>query len=167
MVRIVATMPSQIFPFSFRAMRVEDLPSVLDIERRSFRAPWSAGTFLAEMKNEWARLRVAVDARRFIVGYINYWLVADEVHLLNIATHPDSRQHGIARRLVEQMFEEGRSNGARLATLEVRVSNDAAIQLYKSFGFETVAVRVKYYVEDNEDALVMLAPLCAPNSNPT
>ncbi|MBI3071672.1 MAG: ribosomal protein S18-alanine N-acetyltransferase [Deltaproteobacteria bacterium] len=158
----MATAPNKTLPFTFRPMHVEDLPSVLDIERRSFRAPWSAGTFLAEMKNEWARLRVAVDTRRFIVGYINYWLVADEVHLLNIATHPDSRQQGIARHLIEQMFDEGRSHGCRLVTLEVRVSNHAAIALYNSFGFETVAVRVKYYVEDNEDALVMVAPIDGP-----
>jgi ribosomal-protein-alanine N-acetyltransferase len=163
----VATAPDRLLPFSFRVMRVEDLPSVLDIERRSFRAPWSAGTFLAEMKNEWARLRVAVDSRNLIVGYINYWLVADEVHLLNIAVHPDSRQHGLARRMVEEMFDVARDHGCRLATLEVRASNNAAILLYKSFGFDTVAVRVKYYVEDNEDALVMVAPIGVAGGDPS
>ena len=83
-----------------------------------------------------------------------------------IATHPDSRQHGIARNMVEQMFDDARGHGCHLATLEVRVSNDAAIKLYESFGFETVTVRVKYYVEDNEDALVMVAPISVTGSEP-
>jgi ribosomal-protein-alanine N-acetyltransferase len=93
------------------------------------------------------------------VAFGNYWLVADEVHLLNIATHPQARRAGHASRLLAHIVALGRRRGCRLVTLEVRRSNAAAQRLYRRFGFRPVGVRPNYYAEDQEDAIVMLLDL--------
>jgi len=87
---------------------------------------------------------------------MNYWIVADEVHVLNVATDPAHRRKGYARALLVQLFESARTLRARVAMLEVRLSNAAAIALYESFGFTAVGLRPHYY-DDGEAALLMSA----------
>ncbi|HEY1817165.1 MAG TPA: ribosomal protein S18-alanine N-acetyltransferase [Kofleriaceae bacterium] len=135
-----------------------DLDEIDEIERLSFPAPWPRETFAAELAREWARVDVAREADR-IVAFCNYWLVTNEVHVLAIATHPSVRGRGIARELLERVLAGGVRVGCTLATLEVRRSNTAAIALYERAGFKTVHVRARYYQDDGEDALVMLAEL--------
>ena len=96
-----------------------------------------------------------------MVAFCNYWLVRDEVHLLNIATHPDRRRRGYARFLMEHLLGFARRHKCRYITLEVRRSNEAALGLYRAYGFEPVGVRPNYYIEDREDAIVMLLELPA------
>ena len=135
-----------------------DLDAIDDIERLSFPAPWPRETFAAELAREWARIDVARDAGR-LVAFCNYWLVVNELHVLAIATHPDVRGRGVARELLRRVLATGVRAGCTLATLEVRRSNAAAIALYERAGFKTVHVRARYYQDDGEDALVMLADL--------
>ena len=90
-----------------------------------------------------------------VVGFCNYWLVHDEVHLLNIAIAPARRRQGLARRLMDELLDFARRHECTTVILEVRKSNRAAIELYHSYGFEAVGLRPRYYVEDREDALVM------------
>ena len=117
--------------------------------------PW-----LEEMGREWAHIDVVRDrAQRSVVAFSNYWLVADEVHLLNLATLPVARRAGHASRLLAHIIEEGRRASCRFVTLEVRRSNAAASRLYRRFGFRAVGVRPNYYAEDQEDAIVMLLDL--------
>ena len=139
-------------------MRVADLDEVDAIERHSFKAPWPAQVFLDELAREWARVDVAREGTR-VVGFCNYWLVKDEVHLLAIATHPDRRRAGIGRRLMDHLLALARARDSRLVTLEVRRSNRPAIALYEQLGFVGVGVRRAYYAEDSEDALVMTLEL--------
>ena len=141
-------------------MRVADLDEVDAIERHSFKAPWPAQVFLDELAREWARVDVAREGAR-VVGFCNYWLVKDEVHLLAIATHPDRRRAGIGRRLMDHLLALARARASRLVTLEVRRSNTAAITLYEGLGFVPVGVRRAYYAEDAEDAIVMTLELPA------
>src|SRR5206468_1301590 len=109
---------------------------------------------------DWAHVDVVRDqARRKVVAFGNYWLVADEVHLLNLATHAEERRVGHASRLLAHIVEFGRAHRCRLVTLEVRRSNAAALRLYRRFGFRAVGVRPNYYSEDQEDAVVMLLDL--------
>jgi len=89
-----------------------------------------------------------------IWGYIIYWVVAGEMHLLNLAVHPTHRRRGIARALLTAALEEARSQGADVVWLEVRPSNAAALALYQSFGFEEIGVRPGYYSDNGEDALL-------------
>jgi ribosomal-protein-alanine N-acetyltransferase len=146
--------------FTIEPMRLTDLDAVAEIERVSFKSPWSAQVFLEEMARDWAHVDVVRDpVQGEVLAYGNYWLVADEVHLLNIATLPHARRAGHASRLLAHIVALGRCRGCRLVTLEVRRSNAAAQRLYRRFGFKPVAVRPNYYAEDQEDAIVMLLDL--------
>jgi ribosomal-protein-alanine N-acetyltransferase len=133
-----------------------DLDAIDEIERASFRIPWPRETFAAELRRDWARIDVVDRGPGPIVGFCNYWLVAGEIHVLAIATHPAHRRRGIAAALVDHVLETGRVHGCTLATLEVRRGNTPAIALYERAGFRTVHVRTRYYQDDGEDALVML-----------
>jgi [ribosomal protein S18]-alanine N-acetyltransferase len=143
-------------------MRIGDLDDVMDIERQSHRSPWSRQVFIEELERDWAHL-ILVKERRPVgsrtVAFSNFWLVRDEVHILNVATHPGERRKGHAARLMEYVLEFARRHGCRYVTLEVRRSNHGALKLYRRFDFRPVGIRPHYYVEDNEDAIVMLLEL--------
>jgi ribosomal-protein-alanine N-acetyltransferase len=145
--------------FDVGPMRVADLDEVMAIERESFRSPDSAKVFLEEMSRDWAHVDVVRDPERRVVAFSNYWVVADEVHVLNLATHPGERRSGHASRLLAHILDVGREQKCRVVTLEVRRSNAAALRLYRRFGFRAVGVRPNYYAEDQEDAIVMLLDL--------
>jgi ribosomal-protein-alanine N-acetyltransferase len=90
-----------------------------------------------------------------VVGFLLTWRVADEVHVLNIATSPLFRRMGVARELMRHCVRYARDNQARLLLLEVRRSNDAAISLYRSLGFHSINLRPGYYSDNLEDAVEM------------
>ena len=146
---------------SIERMLPADLPEVLVIERASFSMPWSRGAFLYEIEqNQVARCWVGREDGR-IVGYICLWDVAEELHVTNVAVHPDARRRGIARALLESVFGHARVVRSRMVLLEVRPSNTEAIALYDSFGFRAVGRRRGYYYDTGEDALVMEAPVAS------
>ena len=91
-----------------------------------------------------------------LLGISIFWLVHDELHLLNIATDPEYRQKGVARALLDASLDRGRANKCRIATLEVRRGNGPALALYKGHGFRPVGLRPNYYTDDREDAVVMI-----------
>jgi ribosomal-protein-alanine N-acetyltransferase len=151
-------------------MRLSDLDQVMEIERASFAAPWSRQVFIEELERDWARVDVLVDrtapptrapAQR-VIGFVNYWLVRDEVHILNVATQPSERQKGHGARLVAHVIEFARRHACRYVTLEVRRGNVAALKLYRTYGFRAVGLRPNYYVEEREDAIVMVLDLAPP-----
>ncbi len=142
---------------ALRDMRRDDLPAVLEIERRSFAQPWSRGFFEKELSTPFARLVVAVDEagpRPTIVGYTCRWRVTDEVHLLNVAIHPEHRGLGYGRDLVEAVIGEARGARARVVFLEVRAGNVVARRLYRMLGFRDLGIRRGYY-GPGQDAIVM------------
>jgi [ribosomal protein S18]-alanine N-acetyltransferase len=146
--------------FEIGPMRLGDVEDVMEIERVSFKTPWSPQVFLEEMARDWAHVDVVRDhGQRRVVAFGNYWIVADEIHLLNIATLPRDRRSGHASRLLAHIIDFGRRAGCRFVTLEVRRSNSVALRLYRRFGFRAVGVRPNYYAEDQEDAIVMLLEL--------
>lgn len=147
-------------PFVIEAMRASDLDAVMEIEGLSFKAPWSRQVFLDEMSRPWAFLEVmrAVPGGR-VLAFCNYWRVADEVHILKIATHPDARRIGFGSALLAHMIDFSRRQPCRVVTLEVRRSNEEAQRIYRRFAFRAVGLRPNYYADDNEDALVMLLDL--------
>ncbi len=142
-------------PIILEPMREEDLPQVMDIENASFPTPFSKSLFQMELRLDVARLFVARRSRVNVVGYIDYWKVGGEIHLITLAVHPDSRRRGIAKLLMQRMMDDAGQCGTRWATLDVRVSNEAAIRLYEGFGFQKAGLRKKYYQDNDEDALVM------------
>ena len=142
---------------AFAPATAADLDAIDQIERASFPSPWPRETFAAELEREWARLDVARAVDR-IAAFCNYWLVPPELHVLAIATDPALRGQGIGAAMLGHVLAAGSLAGCRLATLEVRRGNTAAIALYTRAGFRTVHVRARYY-HDDEDALVMLRGL--------
>lgn len=139
-----------------------DLDALEDIERHSFPRPWTRAMFEAELTRPYAHVIVARDgglATSAIAGFAIFLIVAGEVHLHSIATHPDRRRGGIGKRLLDHLLAQGRAAGATLATLEVRRGNLPAIALYERAGFHTVTVRAGYYQDNHEDALVMTTAL--------
>src|SRR5262249_10966030 len=144
-------------PITLRPMRRDDLAAVLEIERRSFAQPWSRGFFEKELATPFARLMVAVDEggpRALVVGYTGRWRVTDEVHLLNVAIHPERRGLGYGRQLVEAVVAEAREARARVVFLEVRAGNVVARRLYRMLGFRDLGIRRGYY-GPGQDAIVM------------
>jgi [ribosomal protein S18]-alanine N-acetyltransferase len=140
-----------------RDMRREDLPAVLDIERRSFAQPWSRAFFEKELATPFARLVVAVEGavpRPQVIGYTCRWRVTDEVHLLNVAVHPERRGLGHGRALVAGVVGEAEAARARVVYLEVRAGNVIARRLYRQLGFKDLGVRRGYY-GPGQDAIVM------------
>ncbi len=140
-----------------RDMRREDLPAVLDIERRSFAQPWSRAFFEKELATPFARLVVAAEEavpRPQVIGYTCRWRVTDEVHLLNVAVHPERRGLGHGRALVAAVVAEADVARARVVYLEVRAGNVIARRLYRHLGFKDLGVRRGYY-GPGQDAIVM------------
>jgi ribosomal-protein-alanine N-acetyltransferase len=142
---------------SLRDMRREDLGAVLEIERRSFAQPWSRAFFEKELATPFARLIIAdedMPPHGRVVGYTCRWRVTDEVHLLNVAVHPERRGLGYGRQLVGAVIAEARTAAARVVFLEVRAGNVIARRLYRQLGFKDLGVRRGYY-GPGQDAIVM------------
>jgi ribosomal-protein-alanine N-acetyltransferase len=135
-----------------------DINGIWAIEKVSFLTPWSRFSFLAELGHSLSQTLVAGPSppqRWQVWGYLIYWVVADEMHILNLAVHPQQRRQGLARRLLDTAMTRARELGAQVAWLEVRPSNHPALNLYQSLGFKKVGRRPRYYDDTQEDALLL------------
>jgi ribosomal-protein-alanine N-acetyltransferase len=108
-----------------------------------------------ELARSWSRLWVAREEGEGVVAFLVAWHVADELHVLNVATRVDRRRRGIARALMDEVLRYARSKRVRHVLLEVRRSNRPAIALYRAVGFFAMGVRARYY-PDEEDAVEMV-----------
>ncbi len=169
--------------FRVEPMTVQDIPAVMEIEYKSFSAPWSPSAYDYELRyNEmahyfvarpqergvaslpasglWRRLRARWAAPPVvpIVGHAGFWVMVDEAHISTLATHPAWRRRGVAELLLVAMTERAAEIGARVMTLEVRVSNVSAQALYRKYRFEIVGQRRHYYSDNGEDAWIMTTP---------
>ena len=139
-----------------RFMRLKDVDAVAAIEEATFARPWSRVSFQQELtRNAVARYLVAEENGE-ILGYAGAWVILDESHITNIAVREDARGRGIGKKLTADLLQVLSNLGACYATLEVRVSNLRAQNLYKSLGFISVGKRKRYYEDNNEDAFLMV-----------
>ena len=138
-------------------MTEADLDAVVEIDVAAFCEPREVRekSLREELARSWARLHVARVDGGVIVGYVLYWHVVDEGHVINVAVAPQHRRHGVGRALVAHLLDHARTNGVIKLFLEVRASNEAAIRLYESAGFTRFNVRERYY-PDGEDAVEMV-----------
>jgi [ribosomal protein S18]-alanine N-acetyltransferase len=136
-----------------RRLGYVDLPAVIGVERRAFPAPWSLAMFVLELSKP-SSVCLGASQGDELIGYLICSRYHTVWHLMNVAVDVDRRRLGVATALIERLFEETATNGARY-TLEVRVSNREAIAMYESFGFRSAGVRRRYYHDNNEDALIM------------
>src|SRR5215831_19717913 len=147
--------------FEVVQMNEVDLSEVAEIEELAELSRWGYDTYRRELlTNPDAIMLVARNfapaaVYRKILGFIAAWIVADEMHINNIGTHPDFRRLGVGKTLLKEALIEGRMRGANFCLLEVRISNHSAINLYQSFGFIASGRRGNYYTFPMEDALVM------------
>ncbi len=139
----------------FRFMEVEDIDDVLMIDQQSFPNPWSRETFYQEIMFNDHALYLLMICNDKIIGYSGMWIIADEAHITNIAVLPAYRGQKLGEALLKKTIEVAKSYEAAVMTLEVRVSNEIAQNLYEKFGFQIGGLRKRYYTDNNEDAYVM------------
>lgn len=132
---------------------VADIDDVMALERLCFRTRWTREQFLLGLERGAYRIQ-GFRVRGELVAYVAYSLIAGEMEIMNIATHPRHRRRGLAARLLGAAISCCRGRQARECFLEVRRSNHAAIDLYRKFGFTQVGVRKDYYPDNHEDALL-------------
>ncbi len=147
-----------------RLGETSDLAAVVDLENRSFSDPWTPAALLGELVQDDLRLPLIATIDRQLVGYLMAWRVVDQLHILNIATDPEFLRRGIATALLREAARRGLELGMEEFTLEVRRSNTPAQAFYKKHGFCETGVRVGYYVDNGEDAVIMAGPLIGPLS---
>jgi ribosomal-protein-alanine N-acetyltransferase len=140
---------------SLRRLDLSDLDAIEAIERASYPAPWSRSMFASELAKQSSLSIAAVTPDDRLVGYLVLSRYVDAWHVMNVAVDPSMRRHGVASTMLRHLFEMTRHDAERGYTLEVRVSNTAAIALYESFGFVSHGVRRGYYTDNKEDALIM------------
>lgn len=138
-----------------RKMTLDDVPAVVDLDQKSFSLPWPERSFRFELTDNPASRCWVAELDGKIVGTIVVWLIVDEAHVATIATHPDFRRKGIAKRLLSHALQKLMEQGARSSFLEVRASNLAAQELYRKFGYEETGRRRRYYKDNDEDAILM------------
>ena len=135
-------------------MDCKHVEAVAELEKICFHDPWSVNSIASEVTNPLSCWIVAMDDDR-LVGYVGSQLVLGWADMMNLAVHPDCRRCGIGERLVSELINRLKSSDVTCLTLEVRVSNTAARQLYEKMGFSQVGRRPGYYRNPREDALIL------------
>jgi [ribosomal protein S18]-alanine N-acetyltransferase len=140
---------------TIRKMTSEDVPSVIDLDQKSFSLPWPERSFRFELTANPASRCWVAELEGKIVGMIVVWLIVDEAHVATLATHPDFRRRGIGTKLLSHALQHLIDEGARSSFLEVRESNISAQEMYHKFGYEASGRRRRYYKDNDEDAILM------------
>ncbi|MFP5298859.1 MAG: ribosomal protein S18-alanine N-acetyltransferase [Actinomycetota bacterium] len=136
-------------------MRRRHLKKVLAIESSVYPRPWSLSLFMSEIGQKNTRSYIVAKLDNEVVGYAGMMFTGFEAHVTNIAVDPDHHGRKIGTKLLLTIITEAIARGAEIISLEVRVTNSAAQQMYAKFGFDVVGVRKGYYIETKEDAYVM------------
>ena len=138
-----------------RKMTMDDLDDIMQIEASSFAAPWSRYTFEFDLlHNPHANYFVFIKDD-ILVGYMGLWIFNPVGHIINMAVVDEFRRQKMGSEMLKHAVKFGESKGVESFTLEVRKSNKAAIELYRSHGFVEVGIRPEYYDDDGEDAVIM------------
>lgn len=137
-------------------MKESDLSEVLQLENELFTSPWSYDSYLYDLKENpySSNFIFRIDGK--IAGYCGLWCLFEQAQITNIAVNKIYQRQHIGTKLMEYMEKIAIKNGCETISLEVRVSNDAAINLYKKNGYEIISVRKGYYQDNHEDAWLMM-----------
>ena len=154
--RVPAIDPDQL-EVRITTMRRRHLRGVLRIENQVYPRPWSLGLFMSELSMRTGRIYLVARVGPTVVGYAGLLFSLEDGHITTIAVDPQWHRAKIGTRLLAQLARRSIAAGAKNLTLEVRVSNEGAQAMYRQFGFVPAGVRKGYYVETNEDAIVMWA----------
>lgn len=141
---------------TIKRMTPEDIDGVISIEEQAYGDHhWSKDSFMNELNNELARYYSLFNKNNELCGYAGCWHILDEAHITNIAISADHRRKKYGEALLKRIIDDCYLEKIKYITLEVRVSNQAAINLYTKYGFTTFGTRKGYYQNNNEDALIM------------
>ena len=139
-----------------RQLELQHLNAIETIERESYPTPWSRSMFASELaKPSSISLGAFAPKGGELIGYLIISRYVDAWHVMNVAVAVRHRRRGVARALLERLFELTANDERRGYTLEVRISNAGAIKLYEVLGFVSRGVRRGYYTDNREDALIM------------
>ena len=138
----------------YRDMTPQDVPFISRLEEETFSMPWSPESFLQMITKEDTRYYVAEEDGH-LLGGCGLWMVAGEGNITNVAVVPRARRRGVGTGLLNYLMMEGDREGVTAYTLEVRVSNEAAIRMYEKLGFSSEGIRPNFYEKPTEDAMIM------------
>ena len=137
-------------------MQKDYLDEVLKVEEQAYgEHHWSKESFFNELNNQLAKYYCAFNEQGELVGYCGCWQIMEEAHITNVAVSPNFRRQNIGEALLISIIKSCYKEMVKYLTLEVRVSNTPAINLYEKYGFKSLGVRKGYYQDNNEDALIM------------
>lgn len=142
-----------------RAMELEDLDRIVELEHILFTSAWNKSDFIYELLENQFSFNYVLEADNQIVGYVGVWLMYEQAQITTIGVDPAYMRQGLGRMMMQEMIELAMNQGCEKMSLEVRISNQKAISLYESLGFETVAIRKDYYQDNHEDAYLMIKGL--------
>lgn len=149
-------MRTELDTVNIKPMSKKDLDGVIEIESKTYGTHhWSKESFMNELNNELAYYYSLYTSDGYLAGYAGTWHVLDEAHITNIAVSADYRKRHYAEALLKRVIDDCYKEKIKYITLEVRVSNTPAINLYTKYGFTSFGTRKKYYQDNNEDALIM------------
>jgi [ribosomal protein S18]-alanine N-acetyltransferase len=140
---------------TFRRANVEDIDQIHAIEHVCFPNPWSRTAFINEIVNNHFATYFIVEIEEKQIGYCGVWVIIDEAHITNIAILPEYQGHKFGEALLRNVMMFAKASGAKTMSLEVRVSNLVAQNLYRKLGFQEGGIRKNYYSDNGEDAIVM------------
>jgi ribosomal-protein-alanine N-acetyltransferase len=140
-----------------RRVRIDDIGTIAEIEKKSYPDPWSQNLFERELQLEFSNFFAAIEDRE-IIGYVCFWTVSDEAQITNITVKEKFRRKGLGSRLMKYIIDISSAMKIKKMFLEVRASNCPALSLYEKFGFKKIEVRKKYYSNSN-DAVIMAKTL--------
>lgn len=144
---------------NIRKAKISDLEAIKEIEDESFINPFTKEDLLYEISQNPVSNFLVLEKDGLVVGFLDYWVTFDSATIDQIAVKKTERNQGFAKILLEKSINDLKELGeVSFFTLEVRASNEPAINLYKSFGFQKVTIKEKYY-DDGEDAIYMIKGL--------
>ena len=149
-------MQTNIETISIKKMTPKDVDGVIEIEKNAYGDHhWSKSSFLSEISNDLAHYYCLYSNKGVLCGYAGSWHILEEAHITTIAIRPEYRKKGYGEALLKRIIDDCYKEGIKYITLEVRVSNKAAINLYSKYGFTSFGTRKAYYQDNNEDAIIM------------
>jgi ribosomal-protein-alanine N-acetyltransferase len=138
-----------------RRMQSGDISAVIAIETEAFSSPWTEEIYVQLIDQSRVELIVLEEEKAGIIGYAVLWCILDQGELANMAVSPEFRRNGLGTYLMASVLETARDRGVKTMYLEVRDSNETAVELYRRFGFSDVGLRKGYYQDPKEDARMM------------
>lgn len=142
-----------------RAMDIDDLDRIVELEQLLFTSSWNKSDFLYEILENQFSFNFVLENDDIIVGYVGVWLIYEQSQITTIGVDPHYQRRGYGKELMRAMIDLASQHGCEVMSLEVRVSNELAILLYESLGFEKQAIRKDYYQDNHEDAYLMIKRL--------